>query len=382
MTLWRTRPQAEGIRVAAPDLRRRIAALSLTFVAAGLAAAAQAQPTGSGKLIAPLTVEWKYTGTYYGNNPASPVVEKDTAYFVTGNHAFAVNIGTGSLKWRYPSDAAVAMPALVSVTPTVNNGVMYIGAGDGLYALNTSDGSLKWHYLITGGVSTTPVVYNNAVYFVSGIGRIHAVGADTGDSIGGVWKTGGQLGIDAGGTPIADASISNGIIYYVTTNEVLHAIDLGTGVQRWYGRPGTVDRTSLPTINGESVITASGNFLTAWRSVTGQKRWSATLNSNAVVPPAVDADGNTYVVTDNREVYAITPRGRAGWPRPARVDYLPLASPTVADGLLIIPTANGGIYAFDTVSGTLKWHYLLSPTSTNINRIPTKVNVGASPVAA
>jgi outer membrane protein assembly factor BamB len=338
-------------------------------------------PTGGSKLVTPLTVDWKYTGTYFGNNPASPVITKNAAYFVTGNHAYAVSLTNGALKWRYPSDATATLPALVVVTPAVINGVVYLGAGDGLYALNADDGSLKWHYTATGGVATTPVSYNNAVYFISGTGRIHAVSADTGDSIGGIWKSGSNLGVDAGGAAIADAAVANGIIYYATSNEVLHAIDLSTGVQRWYGRPGSVDRTSVPVVNGEAVMMVNGNFLSSWRTVTGQKRWVITLNSNAVVPPAVDADGNTYVVTDNKEIYAINSRGRGIWPRAATVDYVPLAAPIYSDGLLIVPTANGGIYAFDATNGSLKWHYLISPTSTNINRIPANVNVGASPVA-
>ncbi len=386
MTLWRTHPHAEGFRRAAPMSRHwtsgLLGALALTC---GMTAAlcAQGQPANSsGKLATPLSVEWKYTGTYFGNNPAAPAIVKDSAYFVTGNHAYAVNLASGALKWRYPADPSASLPALVVVTPTVIGDVVYLGSGDGLYALNASDGALKWHYTDNGGVTTTPIAYNNAIYFLSGIGRIHAVNTETGDSIGGVWKTGGQLGVDAGGAAIADAGVANGIIYYVTTNEVLHAIDLSTGVQRWYGRPGTVDRSSVPTVNGESVITANGNSLTAWRSVTGQKRWSVTLNSNAVVPPAVDSEGNTYVVTDNKEIYGISPRGRGFWAKPATVDYLPLAAPIVTDGLLIVPTANGGVYAFEAATGNLKWRYLLTATSTNINKIPTKINVGASPVAS
>ena len=385
MTLWRTYLYTEGFRRAAPMSRQWTCGLAALVLTCGIPAAVFAQgPTanGSGKLATPLSVEWKYTGTYFGNNPASPVIVKDTAYFVTGKHAYAVDLASGALKWRYPADPTAALTTLVVVTPAVINGAVYLGAGDGLYALKADDGALKWHYTANGGVATTPVSYNNAIYFISGVGRIHAVNTEAGDSIGGVWKNGSQLGVDAGGAAIADAGVANGIIYYVTTNEVLHAIDMSTGVQRWYGRPGSVDHTSVPTVNGESVITANGNFVTAWRAVTGQKRWSVTLNSNAVVPPAVDSEGNTYVVTDNKEIYAINPRGRGAWTKPAVVDYLPLTAPTVADGLLIVPTANGGIYAFDTGTGELKWQYIISPTSTHINRIPTKVNVGATPVAA
>jgi len=385
MALWRIHPQSEGFGGSAQARRPWALGMLVLLLGGAMSAPATAQRAscrGGSPLTTPLTVEWKYTGNYFGNNPAAPVISKDTAYFVTGNHAYAVSVASGALKWRYPSDPATALPALVVVTPAVVEGVVYLGAGDGLYALNAADGTLKWHYTSNGGVATTPVAYNNAIYFISGIGRIHAVSVETGDSIGGVWKTGATLGVDAGGAAIADAAVANGIIYFTTSNEVMHAIDLSTGVQRWYARPGTVDRISVPVVSGESVVIANGNFLSSWRAITGQKRWTLPLTSNAVVPPAVDPDGNTYVVTDNREIYAINPRGRGMWAKPAMVDYVPLAAPTYSDGLLFVPTANGGIYAFDAATGELKWHYLLTPTSTNINKIPAKVNVGASAVAS
>jgi outer membrane protein assembly factor BamB len=384
MALRRIDPHSEGFGGSA-QARPWVLGMFIVLLGSAFCTSATAQRAecrGASPLTTPLTVEWKYTGNYFGNNPSAPVIAKDAAYFVTGNHAYAVSLTNGSLKWRYPSDPAVAMPALVVVTPAVVEGVVYLGAGDGLYALNAADGTLKWHYTSNGGVATTPVSYNNAIYFISGIGRIHAVNVETGDSIGGVWKNGTALGVDAGGAAIADATVANGIIYFTTSNEVLHAIDLSTGVQRWYARPGSVDRIAVPVVAGESVIVADGNFLNSWRAVTGQKRWTVPLPSNAVVPPTVDPDGNTYVVTDNREIYALNTRGRGIWPKPATVDYVPLAAPTYADGLLIVPTSNGGIYAFDAANGELKWHYLLSPTSTNITRIPTKINVGASAVAS
>ena len=277
MTLWRIHRHAEDLRRSSPAWRPWVSGMAAFVLAGTLSTPAFAQngaSTNSAMLTTPLTVEWKYTGTYFGNNPASPVITKDAAYFVTGNHAYAVSLISGALKWRYPSDPATALPALVVVTPAVINGVVYLGAGDGLYALNADDGTLKWHYTSNGGVATTPVAYDNAIYFISGIGRIHAVNTDSGDSIGGVWKNGTALGVDAGGAAIADAAVANGIIYYTTSNEVLHAIDLSTGVQRWYSRPGSVDRTSVPVVNGESVVIANGNFLSSWRTVTGQKRWS------------------------------------------------------------------------------------------------------------
>src|SRR4051812_5243438 len=100
MTLWRTSPRMEGFQRSTPSWRPWAASLTALVLACGVSVAAHAQ--GAGKLTTPLSVEWKYTGTYFGNNPASPVIVKDTAYFVTGNHVYAVNLASGALKWRYP----------------------------------------------------------------------------------------------------------------------------------------------------------------------------------------------------------------------------------------------------------------------------------------
>lgn len=377
MTLWRIRPYDKGI----PSRISRICAFGALAVVAILGADAAHAQSGSAKLTTPLSVDWKYTGNYYGNNPAAPVVSKDSAYFATGNRLFAVSLQNGALKWRYPADPTSTLPALVGVTPILDGGALYVGAADGLYSFEAETGKLNWHYTAGGGVVTTPVVNNGAVYFISGNGRIHAVNPATGDAVAGVWKRGGTLGVDAGGVVTADTGVFNGTIYYVTSTDILHAINMGTGVQQWYQRlPSSTPGVSVPIISGETIYLASGSTLINIRLVTGQNRWSIPLPSAVVVPPTVDAEGNAYVVLDNKQIYSVNQRGRGVWARPATVDYLPSASPVVADGMLLVPTASGGMYAFDQATGALKWHYLLSPSSTNVNRIPTRLSVSASPV--
>ena len=117
MSLWRTDPRTEGFHfhICSPPAMRRLGPLLVVAaVSSGIGGGrAFAQAKGlqtSDKLTTPLSVEWKYTGNYFGNNPASPVVVKDSAIFVTGNHAYAVSLRTGALRWRYPSDSATALP--------------------------------------------------------------------------------------------------------------------------------------------------------------------------------------------------------------------------------------------------------------------------------
>jgi hypothetical protein len=100
MTLWRTHHRAEGSRRSAPIQRpwaARLAVFVLACVPCVPAFAQDATSATTAKLTTPLSVEWKYTGTYFGNNPASPVISKDSAYFVTGNHAYAVSLSSGAI---------------------------------------------------------------------------------------------------------------------------------------------------------------------------------------------------------------------------------------------------------------------------------------------
>src|SRR5438876_862066 len=87
--------------------------------------------------------------------------------------------------------------------------------------------------------------------------------------------------------------------------------------------------------------------------------WAASGARDASVPAAVDAEGNVYVVTADRYVYAVNPQGRYIWRQLVRVDHMPMARPVVAGNTLFVTTGQGGIYAFDTATGTLKWSYTI-----------------------
>lgn len=343
-----------------------------------------AQDNGSSagtKVTVPMAVHWKYTGNYFGSNPAAPVLTKDTAFFASGNRVYAVNLDNGTLKWRYPS-VTEPLQSLVTVTPAISDDTLYVGAGDGLYAFTAADGKLKWHYNVQGGVDTTPVVQGEAVYFVSGGARIHAVNISTGETLGGIWKQGRYVGLDSGGDIATDTTVANGLLIYATGNEIIHAIDMTSGIQKWTIRPGSIDRSSMPIVTGESLTLVNGPILSSWRVANGQFRWRVQLPNGAAVPPVVDGDGNIFVITDLRQVLAMNTRGRYIWPQTPILDYFPIASPVLTDDLLIVATSKGGIYAYDKTTGALKWNYSVLPSATSAGKIPNDVNIGARPVVA
>lgn len=331
----------------------------------------------SGKLTTPMAVEWKFTGAYFPNNPAALVVSEDTGYLATGNRVFAISLKTGAQKWRFPTDGF--LPTTVQVTPTLDKGTLYVGTGEGLYALDAETGKPKWprYALRNTGVSTSPQVEGDTVYFSTDNGRFYALNANTGEALRGIWSEKNREGIEIGSDISTDFVLSNGMMYYITSDDVLHALSLSSKTQRWASR---LDGESMPPVlSGESIYLAAGNTLSAWRASTGQRRWVRPLPAATTAPPVVDQNGNAYVVTSDRYIYALDQQGRGLWKQAPRVDYEVFAQPLVVGDNLIVATAGGGVFAFDTTSGQLKWNYVIHPSATDPNYIPTIINVMTRP---
>lgn len=334
-------------------------------------------------LAMPLAVNWKFTSAHYDKNPSAPVVTEDTAFISAGNRLYAVDTKTGALKWRYPTDNI--LPASIHTTPSVSNGIVYFGAGDSLYALNAADGKSAWaspFRLNRSGVYTSPTLDGDNIYFAADNGRFYGVNAKTGEALGGVWSQGPKPGIDIGGDIVSDFTLSGDIIYYITADQNMHAVDLTSGIQRWATRLDMDVHNARPIVNGETIYLAASNTLSAYRTRSGIRLWTIPLPNEAVVPDAVDADGNSYVVTADGYIYSVNTRGRSNW-KPAQSPHLDsdvIAPPLLAGNLLIVGTATGGIYAFDMTTGALKWNYASLPSSTDPEAVPTSVSVAAKPV--
>ncbi|MCW3098564.1 MAG: hypothetical protein JWL77_4182, partial [Chthonomonadaceae bacterium] len=186
--------------------------------------------------------------------------------------------------------------------------------------------------------------------------------------------------IDLGGDVTSGVSFASGFIYYVTGNQVLHAIDLTSGALRYANRIQGDIRTALPVLTGETFYLATGSTLSKYRT-NGLLVWPLRLYSDAVAPPTVDAAGNAYIVTVDRYVYAINPQARSIWKKAVRVDEEVLAAPLIADNLLIVTSTRGGVNAFDLATGDLKWSYIMAPSATSPSYVPLVTNIGATPVA-
>ncbi len=342
---------------------------------------APAASPASPSLNAPLSVSWKFTGQYFGNNPSSPTVQNGVVFFATGTRLYAVDAVTGAQKWRYPADQGSQLPTTVQTNLVVNGDLVYVGGGDGLYAFGATDGQLKWHYSIPSGVATAPAATESAVYVTGQNGRLYAISSKTGESLGGSWNAGGHAGIEVGDI-VSDPSIANNIMFLVTSNQILRAVDLATGVQKYSYRLDGETSVATPAISGESMYIVMGNVLASYRLSTGQRRWFLRLYDTAAAPPALDAAGNAYIVTSDRYVYAVNDQGKSLWRQSVRVPEQPLARPIVAGSTLYVTSAFGGITAINTATGAITWNYNVQPSSTSASTVPTSTNISAAPLVA
>jgi outer membrane protein assembly factor BamB len=386
MTLLRVRlPWAPSRQNLLPSRRRAggaVAALALLLSVGGatLPACRTLAQAADTTLDTPMAVLWKHTSSGYGNNPAAPVYADGTIYYASGKVIFAVDAKQGSLKWRFPADNATTLAATVITAPTVSGGTVFVSALDGLYAFSAEDGTKKWFINIPNGVPYSPIVFKDAVYAVGQNNRLYAADVKTGDLLPGVWSIKGKPGVELGGDVTSGVSASNGFLYYVTGNQVLHSIDLSSGALRYANRIEGDTRIALPVVSGETFYLATGSTLSRYRT-NGLRIWPLRLYSDAAAAPATDAAGNAYIVTVDRYVYAINPLSRSIWRKAVRVDEEVLSSPVVADNLLIVTTARGGVNAFDIATGDLKWTYILAPSATSPNYLPLITNIASTPIA-
>jgi|SRR5579884_348960 len=331
----------------------------------------------------PLAVLWKFTGEAVALNHAAPIVTDDSVYLSAGRRVYAVDLNTGGLRWRYPE--LDPLPALVTGSPVYSNGVLYFGAGDGLYALNAADGKEVWtpFRLTRSGVYTSPKLVGNNIYFAADNGRFYGIDARTGKLLGGAWGSPSQPGIPIGGDIVSDFAIDeNNTMYYITAEQVMHAIDLATGVQKWAQRLDMDVTSARPVVVGDTIYLAASNTLSAYRARSGYRVWAIPLPNEAATPPAVSADGTSYVPTTDGYIYAINSRGRGVWRQAPRLANEIMAQPLIAGNDLVVGTARGGVYVFNLATGGLKWNYSVIPSSVNAQEVPIDANVAAHPVAA
>jgi outer membrane protein assembly factor BamB len=253
--------------------------------------------------------------------------------------------------WRFDSSGELYS------SPAVVDGMVFVGTKAGfVFALDSADGSERWRKELGNYiVRSSPAVIDGKVYIGAGY-TLFALDAKTGQE---TWH--GSTSFSGSSSP----TFADGTIYVASQSSTVYAFDATSGKQRWsFPTDGPI--FSSPAVSGSLVFVGTDNGkLLALSTASGQAQWRAETQGGIYSSPAVAGDF-VYVTTKAGKTYAYNiATGQLRWSYDAGGE----ASPVVANGILYVAGADGGLYALDAAhGGDPKW---LFPTGSPITVSPT-----------
>ena len=275
------------------------------------------------KLDPPFRTRWSYED--YALLEFPPVMYRGRLYLVDNDgSAKGINAANGHLIWQHKvGTLAAASPAL-----DAKRGLLFVPLlsvsgrtpGNGaLVALSLRTGRVVWRRHVPAGTESSPIVWQNKVYFGDQAGDVYALGTEAGKVR---WIYHATASVKGG------PSISGGRIYFGDYAGRAYALNAATGHPIW-----------TANTSGTEFGFGSGNFYST---------------------PAV-AFGRVYMGNTDGRVYSFSARtGQLAWAT-ATGAYV-YSSPAVENTPGLGPTVyigsyDGYLYAFNARSGAIRWRH-------------------------
>ena len=351
--------------------------------------------TVSAQVVASTSTNFVYVGTSSGVNAYDATTGEQVWVFPTNNQQvktdpyvldgvvyfgsyekkmYAVDAKTGVKKWEFQTVAEVLS------SPVVEKGILYFGGGSSdkkVYALDAATGAKKWDFAIGGSADGSPVVSNGVVYTACFVDKtLYAIDAASGNL---KWK----YGSDISGSSVC---VSNGLVYTSDNqNRGFLAIDADKGTVKWRFSFPSNSLTSSPTLLNNIVYCMTFNgILYALDATTGDKKWEFQTSDISYFSHSSPfaSNGMVYVVggsnkDNSTNLYALdAATGAKKWSTPARDES---KSPVVVKDVVYIIgaynniTYNNPVLAIDAATGTIRSQISTSPTTNPTFLIDGKV---------
>jgi len=289
----------------------------------------------SSNLDPPLRRGWSYHGGPLLEFP--PVIHGNSLFMLNDSGiALALDKRTGKVLWQRQ------VGTLAAASPAVGSGLVFLALlsmnpnagqnpGNGRFvALSQQTGAIVWSRSVGPGTESSPLVWNQTVYFGDQSGTVHALRVRDGHEL---WT------YHASGAVKGGPSLSAGILYFGDYAGRAYAVRADTGHEVW--AVGT---------NGARFGFGSGEFYST---------------------PAI-AFGRVYLGNTDGRVYSFAAHsGQLAWATGTRA-YV-YASPALEDTPGLGPTVyigsyDGNFYAFDARTGAVRWTH---PAGGKISGSPT-----------
>ncbi|MBR5351667.1 MAG: PQQ-binding-like beta-propeller repeat protein [Prevotella sp.] len=241
---------------------------------------------------------------------------------------FAVNAITGDIKWQQTMAAATYGAGPVVGT----DGKIFLGTEDGAGTLTcfTPNGTIAWTTTLGKAVKAAPAVTSEGVvYALSDDGKLHALDGATGNTKWTVAQSGnaGGVAVDAEGNIYMGTNA--GIWSYTSSGTLRWSCDTGHKVTERGGSLALYDGILYATLKAKGGVAAVNMS-------NGKTLWTYPTPQNDSYHPVVDTEGTVYLCEKNGGLYAIKKDGTLKWNYLANLNYIYSGFALGADGYAYI----------------------------------------------
>lgn len=288
-------------------------------------------------------------------------------YMWRGDPAHSSASATGSsnltVAWNYTTAGAVIS------SPSIVDGIVYVGSQDTyLYALDASSGALVWKFKTNDYIVSSPAVADGKVFTGGDDDYVYCLDALTGEM---KWKTfvNGDIEYTYGSLVLKSSpAVSDGIVYIGSLDGYFYALDADSGNIVWsYNTDGYI--LSSPAVADGAVYFTSEapgtGVLYKLDAATGNMLWAVPIEyeyqftggTEMIGSPSV-ADGMVFVPSDLRTYYAVNAQtGEIVWTfrEPDAAEFI-VSCPLYVDGDLYIINKYS-ITTLNAATGEVNWSF-------------------------
>jgi outer membrane protein assembly factor BamB/predicted phosphodiesterase len=247
-------------------------------------------------------VRWRFATR--GKCWATPAISgRNVVCASTDSAIYCLDINSGREKWRYHTGKSIV------ASPLVRAGRIYIGSSEGLFrCIDLTTGRLVWQYEgIDNFIETRPLWYQGKLFFGSWGNTFYALDAESGRLVWQRQKYANRMLSPAAVQPVA----AHGKIFIVAPDRRMTALDAATGAEIWDSGAYSCRESIGIAADGELVYskTMQEGDLCAFASRPTEQHlaWRTVTGAGYEIAPTtiVEHDGLVLMPTTAGTVYAI-----------------------------------------------------------------------------
>jgi RNA polymerase sigma factor (sigma-70 family) len=278
------------------------------------------------------TEKWRYRAAKDVGFKASPAVKGDTVYIGDTDGLFhAVDAQKGTKRWTFETGAEITSGANFT-----GNRVLFGSGDETLYCL-TADGKKEWTFKVPGGpVMATPAVVDGRTFVAGCDSALHVIDLDNGKELASV-DLAGQVG--------ATAAVVKDRVYVGTMVHHVQAVDWKNTKLDWTFEPekgGQPFAASVAATDKLVIAASRDKRIYALDRITGEKKWSFQTRGRIESSPVV-VGHRVYVGSGDRKFYVLD-LVTGNELQQLTLDDEITGSPAVAGDRILIGTRAGTLY--------------------------------------